>query len=307
MSAAAPVSVVTGAFSYAGSHIAARLLADGERVRTLSRRPDATHPLSARVEHGTLQFTDPDRLQEDLSGATTLYNTYWIRFPRSGTTWEDVLANTRRLVRAAAEAGVRRVVHVSVTGAREDSPLPYYAFKARAERVVCQAGLPSYAILRPTLVFARGDVLLNNVAWLLRRLPVFVIPGSGTYRVQPVAAEDVAELAVALGRRDDDATVDAAGPDTLTFAALVRMVRAATGARCRLVDAPPRVALALSGAACAVRGDALVTGDELAGVMAELLVSADPPAGRRRLGDWLAAEGPSLGRVFVSERQRNWS
>jgi uncharacterized protein YbjT (DUF2867 family) len=307
VSAAAPVSVVTGAFSYTGSHIAARLLADGERVRTLSRRPDPTHPLSARVEHGALQFTDPDRLEDDLSGATTLYNTYWIRFPRDATTWDDVLANTRRLVRAAAEAGVRRVVHLSVTGARDDSPLPYYAFKARAERVVCQAGLQSYAILRPTLVFARDDVLLNNIAWLLRRLPVFTIPGTGAYRVQPVAAEDVAELAVALGRRDDDATVDAAGPDALSFAALVRMVRAATGARCRLVQAPGRVALGLAGAAGTLRGDALVTADELAGVMAELLVSHDPPAGRRRLADWLAAEGPALGRAFVSERDRNWS
>ena len=307
MSAAAPVSVVTGAFSYTGSHIAARLLADGERVRTLSRRPATTHPLSARVEYGALQFADPDRLRADLRGATTLYNTYWIRFPRGATTWDDVLRNTRVLLRAAAEAGVRRVVHVSVTGAREDSPLPYYAFKARAERAVREAGLESHAILRPTLVFARGDVLLNNVAWLLRRLPVFVIPGTGAYRVQPVAAEDVAELAVALGRHEADTTADAAGPDALAFAALVRMVRAATGARCRLVHAPPRVALALAGAAGVVRGDALVTGDELAGVMAELLVSADPPAGRRRLGEWLAAEGPALGRVFVSERDRNWS
>ena len=301
------LSVVTGAFSYTGSHIAARLLADGERVRTLSRRPDPAHPLSARVEPGTLQFADRDRLRDDLRGATTLYNTYWIRFPRGATTWDDVLDNTRTLLRAAAEAGVRRVVHLSVTGADERSPLPYYRSKALAERAVREAGLPSHAIARPTLVFARGDVLLNNIAWLLRRLPVFVIPGDGGYRVQPVAAEDVAELAIALGRRDDDATVDAAGPDALAFAELVALVRAATGARCRLVHAPPRAALALAGAAGAVRGDTLVTRDELAGAMAELLVSSQPPAGRRRIAHWLAADGPALGRAFVSERDRNWS
>jgi uncharacterized protein YbjT (DUF2867 family) len=306
LSAAAPVSVVTGAFSYTGSHIAARLLADGERVRTLSRRPDPAHPLSARVEAGTLQFADAGRLRADLAGATTLYNTYWIRFPRGDVTWDDVVANTRTLLRAAAAAGVRRVVHVSVTGARADSPLPYYRHKAIAERAVREAGTASHAILRPTLVFGRGDILVNNIAWLLRRLPVFVIPGAGGYRLAPVAVEDVAELAVGLGRRDDDVAVDAAGPDTLSFAALVRLVRAAVGARCRLVHAPPRVALALAAAAGALRGDALVTRDELAGVMAELLVSAGPPAGRRRLGEWLAAEGPALGRSFVSERERNW-
>jgi NADH dehydrogenase len=130
------VSVVTGAFSFTRSPNAARLLADGERVRTLSRRPDPAHPLSARVEPGTLQFADADRLRADLAGATTLYNTYWIRFPRGAVTWDHVLANTRALLRAAAEAGVRRVVHLSVTGAREDAPLAYYRHKAIAERAV---------------------------------------------------------------------------------------------------------------------------------------------------------------------------
>jgi uncharacterized protein YbjT (DUF2867 family) len=307
VSAAAPVSAVTGAFSFTGSHIAARLLADGERVRTLSRRPDPAHPLSARVEPGTLQFADADRLRADLAGATTLYNTYWIRFPRGAVTWEHVLANTRALLRAAAEAGVRRIVHLSVTGAREDSPLAYYRHKAFAERAVREAGLASHAVLRPTLVFGRGDILVNNIAWLLRRLPAFVIPGAGDYRLAPVAVEDVAALAVALGRRGDDVTTDAAGPDTLTFAALVRLVRAAVRARCRLVRAPVRVALALAGAAGALRGDALVTREELAGVMAELLVSEEAPTGRRRLADWLAAEGSALGRSFVSERERNWA
>jgi NAD(P)-dependent dehydrogenase (short-subunit alcohol dehydrogenase family) len=109
------LSVVTGAFSYTGSHIAARLLDDGERERTLSRRPDPAHPLAAHVAPGTLQFADCDRLRADLRGATTLYNTYWIRFPRGDTTWDDVLVNTRArvmaelLVSSQPPAGRRRI------------------------------------------------------------------------------------------------------------------------------------------------------------------------------------------------------
>jgi NADH dehydrogenase len=300
------LSVVTGAFSYTGSHIATQLLAGGERVRTLSRRPEPGHPLSGRVEHGTLQFSDVGRLRADLRGADTLYNTYWIRFPRDGVTWDDVLANTRTLLGAAREAGVRRVVHLSVTGADERSPLPYYRAKALAERAVREAGLASHAIVRPTLVFGRGDILVTNIAWLLRRLPVLVLPAGGAYRLQPVAVEDVAALAIALGRRGDDVTRDAAGPETMTFAALIRAVRAATGARCRLARAPAGAALALSAVAGRVLGDVLVTRDELAGVMAGLLVSREPPAGRRRLAGFLASEGEALGRAFVSERRRNW-
>jgi nucleoside-diphosphate-sugar epimerase len=103
----------------------------------------------------------------------------------------------------------------------------------------------SFAIVRPTLVFGREDILVNNIAWILRRLPVFAVPGDGRYRVQPVYVEDVARLCVDLGSSRDAVTLDAAGPETYTFDELVGLVRDSVGSRARIVHAPPRVAFAL--------------------------------------------------------------
>jgi len=146
------------------------------------------------VEVAPLQFTDREALIESLRGVDVLYNTYWIRYPHAGVGFGDAIANTRRLMGAAAEAGVRKVVHISVCNPSFDSPLDFYAAKARAETVVRQSGL-QWAVVRPTLIFGPGDILINNIAWLLRRFPVFFITGHGKYRLQPVAGEDVAEIA----------------------------------------------------------------------------------------------------------------
>src|SRR5712691_9706336 len=191
----AELDAVTGAFSFTGRFIARRLLADGRRVRTLTNHPRTTGSDAMDMEVVPLQFTDRDALIESLRGVDVLYNTYWIRFPHSGTGFGDAIANTRRLMGAAAAAGVRKVVHISVSNPSFDSPLDYYAGKARAETVVHESGM-QWAVVRPTLIFGPGDILINNIAWLLRRVPVFFIPGHGTYRLQPVAGEDVARIAV---------------------------------------------------------------------------------------------------------------
>jgi uncharacterized protein YbjT (DUF2867 family) len=236
---------------------------------------------------------------------STLYNTYWIRFPRGAVTWETVLENTRVLLRAARAAGVRRLVQFSVSNASEQSPFPYFRYKALVEREVRASGL-SHAIVRPTLIFGRDDILVNNVAWALRRFPFFLVPSAGDYRVQPVAAEDVAALATAAARRTDDSLVDVAGPDVYTFAGLVGAIRASIGSRSRPVRCPPPVVLALAGLAARLQGDVLLTRDELGALAADLLVSPAAPAGRVRFADWLAENGSALGSGFVSERKRNW-
>jgi NADH dehydrogenase len=275
-------------------------------VRTLSRKPDPAHELADRVDFARLQFDDLDALVDSLHGVGTLYNTYWVRFPRGSTTWDEVVANTRTLLAAAREAGVRRVVHVSVTNAALDSPLPYYSHKAIAEQAVRDSGL-EYAIVRPTLVFAAGDILLNNIAWTLRHFPLFLVPGRGDYRIQPVAAEDVADVCVAAARGDDAAVeCDAAGPDKYSYDRLVRLVRTAIGARSLIVHAPARLTLAAGAIVGRLKRDDLVTERELAGLMAEALVSKHPPAGRRSFEDWLTAVADTLGRSYASEHERNW-
>jgi NADH dehydrogenase len=297
----ADLAIVTGAFSYTGSFIARRLLDDGVRVRTLTRRDDPASPLHGKVETAPLQFADRAALVESLRGARCLYNTYWVRFERGGTTFDRAVRNSAVLFEAAAEAEVERIVHVSVTNPSEDSPLPYFRSKAQVERALAAAG-PAYAIVRPTLVFGPRDILVNNIAWILRRFPVFVVPGDGRGRLQPVSAEDVAEIAVTTA----SGTVDAAGPEEYSFAELVRLVGAAIGCRRPLVPAPRRVALALGAVAAAARRDVVLTREEVEGLRASLLVSHEPPLGRDSFRGWLERHGASLGRAYVSELARNF-
>jgi uncharacterized protein YbjT (DUF2867 family) len=299
------MNVVTGAFSYTGSYVARELLSRGEAVKTLSRAADPGHPLSSKVAFGHLHF-DEGALAEELRGAVTLYNTYWVRFEARGVTWATVLANTRTLLRAARTAGVRRIVHFSVSNASEASPYSYFRAKAAAERDVRDSGL-SHAIIRPTLIVGRDDVLLNNIAWGLRRLPLFLVPGDGRYRVQPITVEDLGGLAADLGQATDNVTRDAAGPDAVPFGDLVHAIGRAVGARSRVVRSPVPLALLVGRTVGRLLGDVVVTRDELRALMDELLVSPEPPAGATGFYDWLAADGHALGRAFVPELRRNWT
>ena len=298
--------MVTGAFSFTGRYIAARLLELGREVRTLTRHPQSESPFRARVVAFPLDFEAPEDLAASLREVDTVYNTYWIRSPQAELTFERAIANTAVLLRAAREAGVRRVVQLSVSNASPSSRLPYFRAKAVAEEGLAASGL-SYAIVRPTLVFAREDVLVNNIAWLLRRLPLFVIPGSGRYTLQPVAAEDVAELSVAAGAGEDRIVIDAAGPDVFSFDDFVRLIRKTIGSHAAVMHARPRIALALSAMVGSVMRDRLVTRAELAGLMQGLLTSRGEPTGTRRFPDWLRENADSVGRRYVSERIRNWS
>ena len=295
--------IVTGAFSYTGRFIAERLLAGGRDVRTLSRSPRGAG--DPDVPCSPLQFDDAAALADSLRGVETLYNTYWIRFPHAGMTFERAVENTRTLFRAAAGAGVRRIVHVSVSSPSLESPYPYFRGKAAVERDLVALGVP-HAIVRPTLVFGPGDILVNNIAWILRRLPVFLVPRGGGYLVQPVAVQDVARICIEAAAAAGSPVVDAAGPDTVTFAELVQAVRDAVGSRARIVRARPALALGLTRPAGLVLRDIVLTRDELRGLEDSLLVSHGPPTGTVRFGDWLAQDGDVVGRSYVSELARNW-
>jgi nucleoside-diphosphate-sugar epimerase len=297
--------VVTGAFSFTGRAIAHRLLSEERRVRTLTNHPKRPGSEEIKVDVAPLQFADRAALVESLRGADVLYNTYWVRFRHGKLSFGDAIANTRILVGAAAEAGVRKIVHISVSNPSIDSHLDYYAGKARTEEIIRTSGL-RWAIVRPTLVFGAGDILINNIAWLLRRLPVFLIAGDGGYRVQPVAIEDVAEIATWAAEQSDNVTVDAAGPDTVTYGELVEGIAIAVGRRPRFVYTSPRLTL-LAGRVVASRmRDVMLTKEELQGLMEELLVSHEKPRGARRMDNWLLTNAETLGRTYASELDRHW-
>jgi uncharacterized protein YbjT (DUF2867 family) len=191
------VDVVTGAFSYSGRAIAAELLRQGRRVRTLTGHPERAGA-GATVQVLPLDFDDLPAMVAGLRGATTLYNTYWVRFAHGRRDHDLAVQNSRALFYAARRAGIQRVVHVSITHPTIESPYPYFRGKALVERALAETGIP-YAILRPAILFGGDGVLINNIAWLLRHLPVFAVGGRGDYRVRAIHVDDLAEIAVAAG------------------------------------------------------------------------------------------------------------
>ncbi|TMB79653.1 MAG: epimerase [Chloroflexi bacterium] len=258
-----------------------------------------------RPVHRSVQFTDRDALVASLRGADVLYNTYWLRFHHGRVRFGDAVANTRVLLGAARDAGVRKVVHISVSNPAADSELDYYAGKARAEQVVRESRLP-WAIVRPTLVFGQGDILINNIAWLLRRLPIFGIPGRGDYRVQPVAAEDVAEIATWAAEQTDNVTVDAAGPDVIYYSEMVESIAIAVGRHPRFVYLSPRMSLVAARLIGRIVKDEVLNQPELEGLMQELLVSHERPRGTRRLDNWRLTNAGTIGTRYASELDRHW-
>jgi NADH dehydrogenase len=300
------LDLVTGAFSYSGSHIADRLLAAGRQVRTLTFHPERPHPLRERVQAFRYRFDDPAALTQALEGVTTLYNTYWVRFDHGPTTFAGAIDNSRMLFDAARRAGVARIVHVSIANPSLDSPLPYYRGKALVERALEEVGLP-YAVVRPTWIFGgEHEILANNIAWILRHMPIFAVPGNGRYPVQPVHIDDLVEICLEAAQADENVILDAAGPETMTFDGLVNAIRRATGSRALSVHLPAIAMAAVARALGLVVRDVVLTPDEIKGLTAGLLVSHQPPRGRIAFSDWLDKQTGSLGRSYANELRRHY-
>jgi NADH dehydrogenase len=275
-------------------------------VRTLTHHPYREHALRARVGASPYRFDDPLALARSLDGISTLYNTYWVRFEQGSTTFADAVANSRALFEAARRAGVARIVHLSIANPSIDSALPYYRGKALVEQALAAVGVP-YSIVRPTWVFGGGrDILANNIAWILRHMPIFVVPGDGRYLVQPVHVDDLARICLRAARGDSDEIIDAAGPDRLPFEDLVRAIDRALGRNTPILHAPPAAMDVLARALGFVVRDVVLTADEIRGLTAGLLVSHQPPLGHISFIEWLKESAPTLGRGYLNELDRHF-
>jgi uncharacterized protein YbjT (DUF2867 family) len=286
-------------------------------VRTLTFHPDRPHPLQTSVEALAYRFDDPAALANSLHGVKTLYNTYWVRFDHGETSFSQAIERSATLFAAAREAGVERIVHVSITNPSLSSALPYFRGKAVVEQELARAGT-RYSIVRPTLVFGgERDVLVNNIAWILRRTPIFAMPGGGDYPVQPVHVEDLARICVEAAEEGSaaleaaapggDVTIDAAGPETMSFVELVVLIRRATGGHARILNVPAPIMALAAGALGLLLRDVVLTQEEIDGLMAGLLVSHDPPLGRIRFSEWVGENALSLGRRYANELQRHFA
>jgi len=301
--------LITGASGFIGGAISHRLIGRDE-IRSLTSHPEKNR-FGERVQSFAYDFDAPMRMEEAFRGVDVFVNSYYVRFNYGRATFELAVDRTRELIALARLAGVRKIVHVSVSNADERSDLPYYSNKGRIERLVRESGL-DYTILQPAIVVGPGDILVNNIAFFLRRLPVFTIFERGDYRVQPITVDAFADLAIeaidAIDGPHGNATLPVAGPRDWIFLDLVRAVHAAVGSRARIVHAPAALALAGLKVAGLFLGDVVLTPDEVKGLTREYLYVERPLRRGADFAEWLAQPGvaSTLGRRYQSELARHF-
>jgi NADH dehydrogenase len=305
MMSEADLFAVTGAFGYTGKYITRHLLAQHRRVITLTGHPERPNEFNGRVQAYPFDFEFPERLAERLRGVSTIFNTYWVRFDHGAANYERAIANTMTLIQAAKNAGVNRLVHVSITNPSIDSPLPYFHGKALLESAIQESGL-SYTIVRPTVIFGLEDILINNIAYLLRRFPFFVVPGTGEYHLQPIYVEDMARICVQASERRENTLIDAVGPRIFSFNQLVSLIAKIVDSKARIVHLPPGVTLTLARLIGLYTRDVVLTREEITGLSEGLLVSDEAPRGLTRLEDWLCENRDIVGARYASELNRHY-
>lgn len=297
------IHAVTGAYGYSGKYIARRLLEKGHTVITLTNSLHRANPFGNKIRSYPFNFTNPSKLADSLMGVSVLYNTYWVRFNHKMFRHEDAVKNTLVLFDAAKAAGVKRIVHISITNPSEKSHLEYFSGKSRLEKALIDSGL-SYSILRPTVLFGKEDILINNISWLLRKLPVFGVFGDGEYRLQPIYVDDLAAMAVDEGESIENSIVNAIGPETFTYKSLVETVGEIIGEKKPLISIPPSIGYFAGQLLGKLVGDVLITRGEIEGLMADLLFVDSPPTGETKLTQWAREHAGSLGRTYTSELRR---
>jgi len=297
--------VITGALSYTGKYATRLLLGRGYQVRTLTFHPERENPFGKAISVFPYNFDRPEELKRSLEGASTLINTYWVRFPRGETTFETAVRDSKILIEAAREAGVKRIVHVSIANPSPESALGYYRGKAQVEQAVRESGM-SYAIVRPTVIFGKEDILINNIAWFLRHLPAFGIPGDGRYGVRPIYVEDMARLLADSVESNGKSVVNAVGQETFAFEELVRMIARAVKSPVRVVHVPAWVAYLGTLVTGWIVRDVVLTWEEYKGLMSNLLAPEGPAVGETRLSEWVAANAESVGTKYAAEVSRHY-
>lgn len=299
------MDIVTGSFGYIGKYITKQLLSQGREVRTITTHPQKPNPFGSQVQAFPYHFDNPSVLMQIMQGADTLFNTYWIRFEYGGQTYAQALENTRLLFESARQAGVRKIIQISVTRASLDSDLPYYRGKAIQEQILAELG-GNYAIVRPTLVYGKEDILVNNIAWLIRKFPVFPVFGGGDYRLQPVFVEDLARIAVDQIKSESSVILDAIGPESFTFREFILLIAEKLGRTARMINLPPGPSIFLGKVIGSLLGDIVLTENELRGLMEEYLTSKQDPNGTNRFSAWLEENQNTLGSVYSSEIDRHF-
>ena len=294
--------VITGAFSYTGAAVSQELLRRGYSIHSLTNR----QPLQKdnAISSAPLRF-ERDYLKGELGGANTFVNTYWVRLPYAGQSFASAVKNSKMLIDAAVSAGVKRIIQVSVSNAEDGKNLGYYAGKAEVDAYVRQCGIP-FTIVRPTFIVGQADVLTNNIAWLLRRFPIFLIPGNTSHRLQPILLDDAAHIIADAVEYQGNQEVDAAGPDIMSFAEYVELVANGCNLKRPMIRVPEGLSLGFLQAIQPLLQDIILTREELLGLKQELLISHKPPLGKDSVAKWLQVHGDKLGHQYTNDIYRHF-
>jgi NADH dehydrogenase len=301
------VHAITGAFGYSGRYIARRLLSAGKTVRTLTNSDDKTGEFRGQIQVYPLAFDQTEQLVNALQNVSVLYNTYWVRFNHRSFKHSIAVDNTLKLFEAAKKAGVKRIVHTSITNPQSNSPLEYFSGKAILEQALMESGI-DYTILRPTVLFGKEDILINNIAWMTRRFPAFGVFGDGQYKLQPIFVDDFAALAIEKGHSNENEIINAIGPETFTYRELVSTIaQIISGKKLPIFSTPDIVGFMLGRLIGFFTGDVVITKEEIAGLKSNLLYVDSQPTGTTRLTDWLYEHRKTVGTRYANELSRRKS
>lgn len=298
---------ITGALGYSGRYITRAAIEHGISVRGLTNSPERDN--LQNIELSPLDWNHPSSLSKSMEGCETLINTYWVRFAHGSYSHETAVENTKKLFLSAKEAGIRRIVHVSITHPDKQSTLPYFHGKAVIEEFLEELEIP-HTILRPAVLFGstpEESILVNNIAWTLRHFPIVGYFGQGSYRLQPIHVKDFAKLALSEGRRTDSSneTIEAIGSETFTYLELLQCIRSAIGSRSLLMGIPVPAGYWASKIIGWLHNDITLTRDEITGLMEDrLAVDNVTPVGTTKLSEWIKEHASTLGINYSSELQR---
>lgn len=297
------IHAVTGAFGYSGKYIAQELLNQNKQVITLTNSYKRHNPFGDKVKAFPFNFDNKQKIIENLKEVKVLYNTYWVRFNHKNFTHADAVKNTKLMFEAAKEAGVEKIVHVSITNPRLDSQLEYFSGKAELEEALKKTGI-SYSILRPTVIFGKEDILINNIAWVLRKFPFIAVFGNGEYKIQPIYVMDLAKLAIRESENTENVIIDAIGPETFTYNELIDTIGEIIGVKRNKKHVSDNMGYFLGRIISSFVGDVLITREEIDGLKSNLLYTQSPPAANKKLTDWIKEHKDVLGKKYSNELSR---
>ena len=233
---------VTGGSGFVGGHTARTLLAGGDDVVVIARRTNAAlFPDGAHVTWVTADIDDKTALSRAIDGCDAVVHCAGINLERGPQTYETVhVRGTEAVVGAARAAGLKRIALVSFLRARPACGSGYHESKWAAEEIVRRSGIP-YTVLKPGVIYGRGDHMLDHLSRAFRTFPVFLLVGFSSQRlIRPVAVADVARILAAATHDDRLAglTVPVLGPEQLTLSAAVQRVARVAGCHPVFLPAP---------------------------------------------------------------------